>query len=135
MLNIKSKESVLKGKKKILIVDDDMRNVFALSSVLEEHGITVEMAQDGKEGVDKVFGNDDIDLVLMDIMMPVMDGYEAIREIRKDKKGAKLPIIALTAKAMQADRAKCIEAGANEYMAKPVNIDKLLSLLRVWLYQ
>ncbi len=136
MLNIKSKESVLKGKK-ILIVDDDMRNVFALSSVLEEHGITVEMAQDGKEGgVDKVFGNDDIDLVLMDIMMPVMDGYEAIREIRKDKKGgAKLPIIALTAKAMQADRAKCIEAGANEYMAKPVNIDKLLSLLRVWLYQ
>jgi len=134
MLNITSGESVLLDKT-ILIVDDDMRNVFALSSVLEENGMKVVMAQNGKEGVEKALGDEKIDLILMDIMMPVMDGYEATREIRKDKRGEKLPIIALTAKAMASDRTKCIEAGANEYMAKPVNIDKLLSLLRVWLYK
>ena len=134
ILNVNSDESVLKGKE-ILIVDDDIRNVFALSSVLEEQGIKVLMAQDGKEGVEKALANETIDLVLMDIMMPVMDGYEAIREIRKDERGSKLPIIALTAKAMHTDRDKCIEAGANEYMAKPINVEKLLSLLRVWLYK
>jgi len=134
MLKMSDRESVLENKK-ILIVDDDMRNVFALTNVLEENGMKVEMAENGKEGVEKALGIDDIDLVLMDIMMPVMDGYEAIREIRKDDRGAKIPVIALTAKAMQSDRVKCIEAGANEYMSKPVNIDKLISLLRVWLYK
>jgi signal transduction histidine kinase/DNA-binding response OmpR family regulator len=134
MLKSKDSKSILNNKK-ILIVDDDMRNVFALSSVLEENGINVEVAQNGKEGVDKALADDSIDLILMDIMMPVMDGYEATREIRKNIKGRNLPIIALTAKAMQIDKSKCLEAGANEYMAKPVNIDKLLSLLRVWLYK
>lgn len=134
MLENKDNESVLEGKK-ILLADDDMRNVFALSSVLEENGLIVEMAENGQEAVDKLLADKDIDLVLMDIMMPVMDGYEAIGRIREDSRIKDKPIIALTAKAMPNDRAKCIEAGANEYMAKPVNIDKLLSLLRVWLYK
>ncbi|MBU0972089.1 MAG: response regulator [Proteobacteria bacterium] len=119
-------------EKTILLVDDDMRNVFALSSVLEEKNMTVLIARDGMEGVKKTKEHKEIDLVLMDIMMPRMDGYEAIREIRKTQK--KLPIIALTAKAMKGDRNKCIEAGANDYLAKPVDPDKLISMLRVWLY-
>jgi CheY-like chemotaxis protein len=126
---IHDKEAVL-SEKTVLLVDDDMRNVFALSSVLEEKNMTVLIARDGMEGVKKA--NEEIDIVLMDIMMPKMDGYEAIREIRKTKK--KLPIIALTAKAMKGDRNKCIEAGANDYLAKPVDPDKLISMLKVWLY-
>lgn len=128
------KEQALEGKK-ILIVDDDMRNVFALSNVLEEKGVNVIAAKDGKSGLEKLEKDQGIDLVLMDIMMPVMDGYEAIREIRKHEKWAKLPIIALTAKAMKSDKHHCIEAGASDYMAKPVDIDRLLSLIRVWLYK
>ncbi|MBA3011937.1 MAG: response regulator [Proteobacteria bacterium] len=120
------------SEKTILLVDDDMRNVFALSSVLEEKNMTVLIARDGIEGVKKAKEHKEIDLVLMDIMMPKMDGYEAIKEIRKTQK--KLPIIALTAKAMKGDRNKCIEAGANDYLAKPVDPDKLISMLRVWLY-
>ncbi|MCF8303539.1 MAG: response regulator [Bacteroidales bacterium] len=128
------RDAIFKNKK-VLVVDDDMRNVFAISSVLEPKGLTVLVGKNGREGVDKLKENPDVDLVLMDIMMPEMDGYEAMREIRKMKQYANLPIIALTAKAMREDRDKCIEAGANEYLAKPFDTDKLLSLLRVWLYK
>lgn len=128
-----NKEEMLKGKQ-VLIVDDDMRNVFALSSLLEEKGINVIVGQNGKDGLEKLSENKNIDLVLMDIMMPEMDGYEAMKEIRKQKQYKRLPIIALTAKAMKEDREKCIAAGANDYLAKPVDTEKLLSLLRVWLY-
>jgi signal transduction histidine kinase/DNA-binding response OmpR family regulator/methyl-accepting chemotaxis protein len=128
------KEDVLKGKK-VLIVDDDMRNVFALTSILEEKGVNAVVGKNGKEGLEKLFANPGIDLVLMDIMMPVMDGYEAMKMIREDKRFEKLPIIALTAKAMKGDRHKCVAAGASDYLAKPVAPEKLLSLLRVWLYQ
>lgn len=131
---VHDKEALLAGKK-ILLVDDDMRNVFALSSALEAHGMEVAIARNGREGVEKLSANPDTDLVLMDIMMPEMDGYEAMRAIRKRKRFQALPIIALTAKAMKGDRNKCIEAGASDYMAKPVDTDKLFSLLRVWLYQ
>ncbi|UUV18772.1 response regulator [Fusobacteria bacterium ZRK30] len=119
--------------KKILVVDDDMRNVFALSSILEMNGIDVEIANDGIEALEKLKDMEKIDLVLMDIMMPVMDGYEAIREIRKMNEFKELSIIALTAKAMKGDRDSCLEAGANEYLSKPIETNKLLSLLRVWL--
>jgi len=131
---VHDKEAMLAGKK-ILLVDDDMRNVFALSSALEAHGMEVSLARNGREGVEKLSANPDTDLVLMDIMMPEMDGYEAMRAIRKRKRFQDLPIIALTAKAMKGDRNKCIEAGASDYMAKPVDTDKLFSLLRVWLYR
>lgn len=127
------KESILNGKK-ILLVDDDMRNVYALKNILEAKGINVLVGKNGKEGLECMSHNPDVDLILMDIMMPEMDGYEAMREIRKQEKFKKLPIIALTAKAMKGDRAKCIQAGSNDYLAKPVNVDKLLSMLRVWLY-
>jgi tubulin-specific chaperone A len=130
---VHDRESIL-STKKILLVDDDMRNVFALSSVLEEKNMEVVIAKNGLECLDKLAEIDDIDCVLMDIMMPKMDGYEAMREIRKQIKFAKLPVIALTAKAMKGDRSKCLEAGANDYLAKPVNTDKLLSMMRVWLY-
>lgn len=130
---VHDKEAVLGGSK-ILLVDDDMRNVFALTSVLEERDIDVVIARDGVECLEKLDETDGVDGILMDIMMPRMDGYEAMREIRKQQKYKKLPIIALTAKAMKGDRLKCIEAGANDYLAKPVNPDKLLSMLRVWLY-
>lgn len=133
LAELNDREDVLSGKT-ILVVDDDMRNVFALSSVLEEQGLKVVVGKNGLEGLQQLRKNKDISLVLMDIMMPEMDGYEATREIRKNKKYEKLPIIALTAKAMKEDRAKCIAAGANDYLAKPVNTDKLISLLRVWLY-
>ncbi|NCD24726.1 MAG: response regulator [Deltaproteobacteria bacterium] len=126
-------ESNLAGRT-ILLVDDDMRNVFALSNVLEEKGLNVVVARDGLESLAKLAENPRIDLVLMDIMMPNMDGYEAMREIRKNPKHRELPIIALTAKAMKGDKNKCIEAGANEYLPKPVDTDKLVSLLKVWLY-
>lgn len=129
-----NKEDIMKDKK-VLIVDDDMRNVFALSSLLEEKGLKIEVGRNGLEGLAKLEQHRDINLVLMDIMMPEMDGYEAIRRIRKSGKFNKIPVIALTAKAMQGDRDKCIEAGANDYLTKPVDTAKLLSLLRVWLYQ
>ena len=128
------KENVIEGKT-IMIVDDDMRNVFALSSVLEEYKARIVVAKNGREAIDKLHANPDVNLILMDIMMPEMDGYEAMRRIRKEKKYKNLPIIALTAKAMKGDREKCIAAGANEYLAKPVEKEKLISLLRVWLYK
>ena len=119
----------------VLVVDDDSRNVFAITAVLEERGMKVIPAGNGREGIDKLHTHPEIDLVLMDIMMPEMDGYEAIGIIRKSPKHEHLPIIALTAKAMKEDRDNCIEAGANDYLAKPVDSQKLLSLLRVWLYK
>jgi CheY-like chemotaxis protein/signal transduction histidine kinase/methyl-accepting chemotaxis protein len=127
------KDQMLSAKT-ILMVDDDVRNLFALSSVLEEKGLTVEMAESAKDALALLERHDGIDLVLMDIMMPEMDGYEAITHIRSNPQFRQLPIIALTAKAMKGDRQKCIEAGANDYLSKPVDIDKLISLLRVWLY-
>ena len=124
---------MLKGKK-ILIVDDDMRNVFALSKVLNDLEMETLKAENGKKALAYLHETEGIDMVLMDIMMPVMDGFETMREIRKEARFAKLPIIALTAKAMKQDKADCIEAGANDYLSKPVDIDHLISLMRVWLY-
>jgi len=120
--------------KNILMVDDDMRNVFAVSSVLEEKGMKIVVAENGREALEKLDQHDNIDLIIMDMMMPEMDGYEAMRTIRKLKKYKNIVILALTAKAMRGDRDRCIEAGANDYMSKPVEPDKLLSMLRVWLY-
>lgn len=118
--------------KSVLIVDDDMRNVFALTSALEPYGLHIDIALNGREALNKLDEKPHLDLVLMDIMMPEMDGYEAMAAIRKQKRFAKLPIIALTAKAMKNDREKCMEAGASDYISKPLDIDKLLSLIRVW---
>jgi len=126
-------DPMLTGRK-VLIVDDDVRNIFALSSTLESYQMEVLYAEDGREGVKLLQQNPDIDVVLMDIMMPEMDGYETMQAIRKIDSFANLPIIALTAKAMKADREKCIEAGASDYISKPLDIDQLLSMLRVWLY-
>jgi CheY-like chemotaxis protein/HAMP domain-containing protein len=117
----------------VLVVDDDMRNVFALSKALRSKGLNVVMAQDGHKALKQLADNQDIEMVLMDIMMPGMDGYETIREIRKQPSLTKMPIIALTAKAMRGDREKCLEAGANDYVSKPIDIEKLLSMMRVWL--
>nr|WP_262497656.1 response regulator [Pedobacter nyackensis] len=125
-------EKVLRDKT-ILITDDDMRNIFALSSALQAYDLKIVIANNGREAIEKLNAHEEIDLVLMDIMMPEMDGYEAMRAIRGKKNFAKLPLIALTAKAMKNDREKCIEAGANDYISKPVDMDKLLSMLRVWL--
>ena len=132
--SIHEKENALKGKK-VLVVDDDMRNVFALSSLLEEKGVKIIAGRNGREGIQKLAQNPDVDLVLMDVMMPEMDGYTAMREIRAKEDYARLPIIALTAKAMKDDRQKCIEAGANDYLTKPIDVEKLITLLRVWLYK
>ncbi|MBT1075637.1 response regulator [Geobacter grbiciae] len=126
-------EALLEGKK-VLIVDDDMRNIFSLSSVLAEKKMIVLEAENGREALERLNGEPGIDVVLMDIMMPEMDGFAATRAIRKDPRFARLPIIALTAKAMKGDRDECLKAGASDYIQKPVDADKLLSLLRVWLY-
>jgi CheY-like chemotaxis protein len=131
---IQQADPIFAGRK-ILVVDDDVRNIFAITSVLERYDMTVLYAEDGKKGLDVLSRTPDVDAVLMDVMMPEMDGYEAMRIIRKDPKHAMLPIIALTAKAMKDDRDKCIEAGASEYIPKPVDPDQLISLLRVWLYK
>jgi CheY-like chemotaxis protein len=121
--------------RKVLLVDDDMRNLFALSKVLRGWGMQVTMAQDGQKALKALADHDDIELVLMDVMMPVMDGYDTIREVRAQAHFAKLPIIALTAKAMRGDREKCLVAGANDYLSKPIDIDKLSSMMHVWLHR
>jgi CheY-like chemotaxis protein/HAMP domain-containing protein len=127
-------EEILKNKK-VLIVDDDMRNIYSLTNVMEEEGMTCYVAENGRVAINMLEKQPDIDIVLMDIMMPEMDGYEATMAIRKMNRFNKLPIIALTAKAMKGDREKCLEAGMSDYVSKPVNIEQLLSLMRVWLYQ
>jgi HAMP domain-containing protein/CheY-like chemotaxis protein/signal transduction histidine kinase len=121
--------------RKVLIVDDDVRNIFALSSVLERRGMIVLTAGTGREAIDTIESTPDLSIVLMDIMMPEMDGYETMQVIRQDPAFRRLPIIALTAKAMKGDREKCLEAGASEYLAKPVNTEQLLSALRMWLHR
>ena len=125
-------EAALQGRT-VLVVDDDIRNVFALSASLESAGLQVVIARNGLEGVQRVEQDDRIELVLMDLMMPIMDGYEAMRRIRKDLGRADLPIIAVTAKAMKGDASQCFEAGADDYLAKPVDLERLLSMIRVWL--
>ena len=121
--------------RKVLVVDDDARNIFALTTVLENNDMEVLSATNGRHAIEAIQGTPDLSAVLMDIMMPEMDGYQTMREIRKDQRFRALPILALTAKAMKGDREKCLEAGASDYIAKPVNTEQLLSLLRVWLYR
>ncbi|MGH3132106.1 MAG: response regulator, partial [Gaiellaceae bacterium] len=127
-------EQVFAGRR-VLIVDDDVRNVFALTSVLESHGMEVLFAENGNEAIEALRSNPAVDLILMDLMMPELDGYEATRIVRQMPELGKLPIIALTAKAMKGDREKSIAAGASDYVTKPVDTDQLLSLMRVWLYR
>ena len=127
-------DATLQGKS-ILLADDDMRNSFALRKLLQTRGAKVILAEDGAQALKKLDENPTVDLVLMDIMMPIMDGYEAMRRIRQSKIYGKVPIIALTAKAMAEDREACVAAGANEYLTKPLDVDRLLSVLRVWLQQ
>jgi len=134
---VRNRESALDGRR-VLVVEDDVRNVFALTSILEPKGVTVSIARNGREALDVLgraaeHASGAVDLVLMDIMMPEMDGLTAMREIRKRSEWKSLPIIALTAKAMKDDQEKCIEAGANDYIAKPLDVEKLLSLVRVWM--
>ncbi|KAB7705961.1 response regulator [Bacillus aerolatus] len=129
------KQKALLAGKKILVVDDDMRNIFALTTALESYLVDVLFAENGKEGVALLQKNSDIDLILMDIMMPEMDGFEAIRAIRRMPEFERLPIIALTAKAMKDDRKQCIDAGASDYISKPVNLEQLFSTMQVWLYR
>lgn len=137
--NVRSKTlgsltEVLSGKK-ILITDDDVRNIFSLTKALEKYKVEVVVAMDGNHAIQQIKENPDVDVILMDMMMPELDGYEAIKEIRKMPKFKRLPIIAITAKSMIGEREKCITAGASDYISKPVDIDQLLSLLRVWLYE
>jgi CheY-like chemotaxis protein len=127
-------DEVLRGKT-ILVVDDDIRNIYSLTNALAEEGLNCLVAENGKTAIQMLKEADHVDLVLMDVMMPEMDGYEATRAIRGLNKFQKLPIIALTAKAMKGDREKCLLAGMSDYIAKPVNIEQLLSLMRVWLYR
>ena len=126
-------DEMLRGKR-VLIVDDDMRNSFALSKLLTDRGIITSIAQNGQKALD-LLNEATVDLVLMDIMMPVMDGFETIKRLRAQSEFSTLPILALTAKAMKGDRENCLAAGANDYLPKPIDVDRLFSMLRVWLYQ
>jgi CheY-like chemotaxis protein len=128
----RNREKVFEGRK-VLLVDDDVRNIFALASALEQKGLEVEIGRNGFEALSKLSEMPDIDLVLMDVMMPGMDGLEATRRIRANPKLAQLPVIAVTAKAMKDDQEQCRRAGANDYLAKPIDLDRLFSLLRVWM--
>jgi hypothetical protein len=127
-------DAVFAGKR-VLVVDDDVRNIFSLTSMLEDHGMVVRFAENGKQAIDQLKKDANVDIVLMDVMMPEMDGYETTRAIREMDQFKTLPVIALTAKAMKGDREKCIAAGASDYITKPVDTEQLLSLLRVWLYK
>lgn len=131
---LQQNDPILAGKK-VLIVDDDVRNIFALTSLLERYQMQVLYAENGRDGITMLQNHPDINIVLMDVMMPEMDGYETMRAIRQISSFKSLPTIALTAKAMKGDREKCIEAGASDYITKPVDTEQLLSLLRVWLYK
>ena len=133
LIQARSRDAALEDKT-VLVVEDDVRNIFALTSILEPTGVQVEIARNGIEALEALKQKEDvIDLVLMDIMMPEMDGYTAMREIRSNPQWRRLPIIALTAKAMKDDQEKCLAAGANDYIAKPLDVEKLLSLIRVWM--
>jgi CheY-like chemotaxis protein len=132
LLDLHQSDKILAGKK-VLIVDDDMRNIFALSTVLEEHDMVIVSADNGRDAIRILREDPHVDIVLMDIMMPEMDGMETMREIRKVPELKKLPIVAVTAKAMKGDREKCIEAGAWDYLSKPVDSQQLLAVLRAWL--
>jgi CheY-like chemotaxis protein len=125
-------EVSLQGRK-VLIVDDDVRNIFSLTSALEQHGMDVVFAENGREGIEMLKNTPDVDVMLVDIMMPEMDGFETMREIRKLPEYKNLPLIAVTAKAMKGDREKCLEAGATDYVSKPVDMDQLLAVLRIQL--
>ncbi len=129
---VRARDRVFDGRR-ILLVDDDVRNIFSLTSALEQKGIIVEVGRNGFEALERMDQIPDMDLVLMDVMMPGMDGLEATRRLRADPRFAKLPIIAITAKAMKDDQEQCMKAGASDYLAKPVDLDRLYSLLRVWL--
>jgi CheY-like chemotaxis protein len=131
---IHGSNEVLRGRK-VLLVDDDARNIFALASLLENQDMEVVTATSGHMAIELLAVTSDVSIVLMDIMMPDMDGYEAIRKIREEPRFRGLPIVALTAKAMTGDREKCLEAGASDYIAKPVNTEQLLALMRVWLFR
>jgi CheY-like chemotaxis protein len=131
---IHGSNEILRGRK-VLVVDDDARNIFALASLLENQEMDVISATSGPMALEIVARTPDLSIVLMDIMMPDMDGYETIRNIREDPRFPTLPILALTAKAMTGDREKCLDAGASDYISKPVNNDQLLSLMRVWLFR
>jgi len=132
--DLHNSDQALAGKK-VLIVDDDMRNIFALSTVLEEHDMVIVSADNGRDAIKILQQQEDIDIVLMDIMMPEMDGIATMLEIRKIPRLKTLPIIAVTAKAMKGDREKCIEAGAWDYLSKPVDTEQLLAVLRAWLHR
>jgi CheY-like chemotaxis protein len=134
IINLHQREAIF-ADKTILLVDDDMRNLFALSKILSERGLNVIKAEDGQKALAQLDSHAEIALVLLDIMMPVMDGYQTALEIRKQARFHDLPVIALTAKALKEDRNKCIAAGANDYLAKPVDTERLFSMLRVWLYR
>jgi CheY-like chemotaxis protein len=135
MLEEANRAEVVFAGKKVLLVDDDVRNLFALASALESRGLEIVFAENGREGIEALKQHPEIDLVLMDLMMPEMDGYEAMRALREMPQFKGLPIIALTAKAMKGDREESIAAGASDYITKPVDIEQLLSLMQVWLYQ
>jgi CheY-like chemotaxis protein len=127
-------DGVLDGRT-VLIVDDDIRNIFALTSVLESHHMTVLAAENGKDGIERLLATAGVDIVLMDIMMPEMDGFDTMRAIRKIPAFRELPIVAVTAKAMKGDRERCIEAGAWDYLAKPVDTEEMLGVFRTWLHR
>ncbi len=132
--NVQKTDSALSGRR-VLVVDDDVRNIFAITSALESHKMEVLYAESGQAGIEMLQNHPDLEVVLMDVMMPDMEGFEAIRRIRQIERFKKLPIISVTAKAMKGDREKCLQAGASDYITKPVNMDQLRSLLRVWLYK
>lgn len=133
MRKLYNNEDAFEGKR-ILLVEDDIRNIFSLVSVLESYKLNVVFTENGREALEMLQKDHNFDLVLMDIMMPEMDGYETMKAIREIPQFDKLPIIALTAKAMKEDRQRCIDAGASDYITKPIDVEKLLSLLKVWLY-
>ena len=134
MENVRMKGDILSGRK-VLVVDDDVRNLFAITTVFERYNINVITAESGMDAIKLMNESDDIEMVLMDIMMPEMDGYETMQKIRREHKNNNLPIIAVTAKAMKGDRQKCIEAGASDYITKPLKMDQLLSMMRIWFYK
>jgi CheY-like chemotaxis protein len=134
MASVHQADAVLQGRT-VLIVDDDVRNVFALTSALEARGMVVRFAENGREALESLEADAKVDLVLMDVMMPEMDGHETTRRLRAQPQFAELPVISLTAKAMKGDREQSIAAGASDYITKPVDIEQLLSLMRVWLYR